>query len=826
MAFKGALVLRALALTTFLLDNLRQWELFLHTADRLPPRWSILVVEATTTTVTTPKTKKGHRSRRRRHHHRTLTGSRLESASYDILQSFSPPQQLLGHYDDDSSSDVFSMNDLICYFYEQPLNHFDLPRNKSGTYQQRYCISNQFVVVDNEHENGPTGNPESTKFAAAPIFFYTGNESPLEAYIEHTGLLWEMAREFGAQVVFAEHRYEGQSIPTPLDMPACLAYSSSVQAIADYARLIRNVLWQQRPEKGQLEPPPSLSSNSPTTIVPRPVICFGGSYGGMLSAWMRMRYPQWVAGAIAASAPIWGFPVVSKKASHDDDMNNINSSDGVPRMDAAYAIVRHGLSQPYPPYRTSTADENEERNHCPNNLLFSYPLIHILGQEQTGLDFLSRIFRLCPGTPLETTDDLVQWIQTPWFDLAEGSFPYPSSYIPFALAHLNVTLPAWPLQTACWKTGLVNNYGIAWQGSLSNVTYNLSFSSPPVADAGSKYTIQVDWDQAHSTTPVSDWIAHPVVSNLLTSVREAVSIWYNMTHDVSCFDISQAAPNNNNNARLAAVHDSDSTNGPDLTTKRNREGALRQGQTFMAHDETVGTNQQHGKGTINTDDDDTCQNRMHMGSWPSLCCNEDMNLLITLTQGIGQDVFWPPTVPRSVQSYSDYVDFYGKDLKDSFCDDPKGLFGFPSEPDPWSNWLDLQYGNYHVLQTSSNIVFSNGLLDPWSAAGVILGDPSLNHNNINTSTIFTTATTTHRIVPGLTLQKHKNGIASLLLDYGGHHVDLMYSDSHHDPPSFTAARKIERLYVASWIQEFWNATAQNRGSSSIDHSPEDWFTSS
>lgn len=85
---------------------------------------------------------------------------------------------------------------------EQDVDHFGF-QTKAGadplapvkeTYMQRY-----FICADTW-----AGPP-------APIFFYLGNEDNVELYMNNTGLMWESAPSFGALLVFAEHRYYGDS---------------------------------------------------------------------------------------------------------------------------------------------------------------------------------------------------------------------------------------------------------------------------------------------------------------------------------------------------------------------------------------------------------------------------------------------------------------------------------------------------------------------------------------------------------------------------------------------------------------------------------------
>ncbi|DBA04624.1 TPA: hypothetical protein N0F65_012207 [Lagenidium giganteum] len=105
-------------------------------------------------------------------------------------------------------------------YFHQRLDHF---RAFNGTYKQRYFICDQHARKD------------------GAIFFYVGNEADVELYLNNTGLMWENAAEFGATLVFAEHRYFGKSIPFGKDVLDHMQYLSSEQALADYAVLIRHI---------------------------------------------------------------------------------------------------------------------------------------------------------------------------------------------------------------------------------------------------------------------------------------------------------------------------------------------------------------------------------------------------------------------------------------------------------------------------------------------------------------------------------------------------------------------------------------------------------
>jgi lysosomal Pro-X carboxypeptidase len=73
--------------------------------------------------------------------------------------------------------------------------------------------------------------------------------------------MWESAPDFGALLVFAEHRYYGKSKPFS-NCSEHMQYLTAEQALADYAELIAHVKAMYQAESSA-------------------VVGFGGSYGAL-----------------------------------------------------------------------------------------------------------------------------------------------------------------------------------------------------------------------------------------------------------------------------------------------------------------------------------------------------------------------------------------------------------------------------------------------------------------------------------------------------------------------------------------------------------------
>uniref|UniRef100_V9KNU6 Lysosomal Pro-X carboxypeptidase n=3 Tax=Callorhinchus milii TaxID=7868 RepID=V9KNU6_CALMI len=259
-------------------------------------------------------------------------------------------------------------------YFQQKVDHFGF--SEVSTFKQRYLIADQ----DWDRNGGP-------------ILFYTGNEGDIVWFCNNTGFMWDISKEMKAMLVFAEHRYYGKSMPfgqKAFSDPKYLDYLTSEQALADFAVLIRNL---KRTIPG--------AQNSP-------VIAMGGSYGGMLAAWLRMKYPHVVIGAIAASAPIWQFENMCPCGSYN-------------------TIV--------------TKDFLKSGKGCAESIRNSWGAINKVSSTAEGLKFLSSIFHLCSPLQMDDVESFKGWLSETWVNLAMVDYPYAASFLE--------PLPAWPIKVVC-----------------------------------------------------------------------------------------------------------------------------------------------------------------------------------------------------------------------------------------------------------------------------------------------------------------------------------------------------------------------------------------
>ena len=157
-------------------------------------------------------------------------------------------------------------------YHLQLVDHFRL--NNRSRWTQRFWTVDQFA----------------TDPATAPVLYLLCGEYTCPGVRSNRLFPLQLAYEFKALVVIAEHRYYGGSLPTSLET-VNLPLLNSRQALEDFA--VFQVYFQEIfidvPYKGA-------GTNRWLVI--------GGSYPGALSAWYRLKYPHLVVGSLASSAVV------------------------------------------------------------------------------------------------------------------------------------------------------------------------------------------------------------------------------------------------------------------------------------------------------------------------------------------------------------------------------------------------------------------------------------------------------------------------------------------------------------------------------------------
>lgn len=87
------------------------------------------------------------------------------------------------------------------------------------------------------------------------------------------------------------------------------------------------------------------------------------------------------------------------------------------------------------------------------------------------------------------------------------------------------------------------------------------------------------------------------------------------------------------------------------------------------------------------------------------------------------------------------------------------------------DWSRIHWGGFDSFKYGSNIIFSNGLIDPWHALGV-LQSPN-----------------------------PERDVVAIVIPESAHHGDLR-GPSPNDPPYLTAARQQETEIIARWLEAY------------------------
>ncbi|KAG5408898.1 hypothetical protein IGI04_005217 [Brassica rapa subsp. trilocularis] len=297
------------------------------------------VLEDVTDSIVAIKTLKGT-------HSQDLSTRRKDDPEWLIPRLGISPKMLKN--EPDAPTQKLNDPDLKMFYFNQNLDHFTFTPKSYMTFQQRYAI-------DSKHWAGAKDN--------APILAFLGEESSLDSDLSAIDFLRDNGPRLKALLVYIEHRYYGKTMPfgsaeEALKNASTLGYLNAAQALADYASILLHVKEKYSTKHS-------------------PIIVIGGSYGGMLAAWFRLKYPHIALGALASSAPLLYFEDTRPKFGY-------------------YYIV------------TKVIKGTSER--CYNMIRKSWKEIDRVAAKPNGLLILSKQFKTC--APLNASFDIKDFLST------------------------------------------------------------------------------------------------------------------------------------------------------------------------------------------------------------------------------------------------------------------------------------------------------------------------------------------------------------------------------------------------------------------------------
>jgi hypothetical protein len=169
-------------------------------------------------------------------------------------------------------------------YVELPIDNFAKDKGQNTAYQGTFF--NRYWVSSSSYKPG------------SPVFIYDVGEANAEPNAlfrlqNATSFFKQMVDKYNGIGIVWEHRFYGNSTPTPIDVntPAeDFRFLTTEQSLADVARFAgqfsrKNINYTLTPEK-------------------TPWVFVGGSYPGMRAAFMRNMYPDTIYASYASSAPV------------------------------------------------------------------------------------------------------------------------------------------------------------------------------------------------------------------------------------------------------------------------------------------------------------------------------------------------------------------------------------------------------------------------------------------------------------------------------------------------------------------------------------------